>query len=244
MDLARAFTYPFDDQEWTPKLLITVVISLIPIVNFAALGWALDLIKNMMAGVQNPMPDWNDIGDQFVQRWIAGLLLAVGIFIYYLPLLIINAILGGVITSILFAGRTVDLGLLFWAVPCCTGLVSIVYSVVIWFPLSVGVMRHAHDRQFMSLLELPRNISIAMNNTSTMTILAIFIFAVTVIMSLVGLIPLHRLAVVLAGPGRLCGCRGTPARPGRRAHHGQARRERLTRGDSGARQRAISLPFA
>ncbi|MBN1965139.1 MAG: DUF4013 domain-containing protein [Anaerolineae bacterium] len=204
MDIGRALNYTFEDQEGTNKGLITVIIGLIPLVNLAAIGWGLDLIRNMLDGATYPMPDWNDLGSQFVERWVSGLMIAIAAFIYYLPMLIINIILNGVLNGVFRVGSGDELSFLFGAgmcVSCITGLLGIVYQAVIWLPLSVGLMRYARTRNFGNFFDIGRNINLALENLSTMLVLALYWIVYSLVMFFIGLIPCVGWLIALASVG-------------------------------------------
>lgn len=87
MDFGLAFSYPFQDEEWAKKIVLTAVISLIPIIGQLALvGWMVDLSRRVINGESNPMPDWTDFGGLLV----LGLKMSVIGFVYVLPLLFVS----------------------------------------------------------------------------------------------------------------------------------------------------------
>lgn len=189
MEFGRAFSYAFDDENWSNKLVITAIIGIIPIVNLAVAGWALDLVKNMLAGQERPMPDWNDLGNQFTGRWVAGLMAAIAFFVYYLPWIVVEAILNGITGGIL--GRS-DAGLviaLSTALSCGVALLGALYSAVIWLPYSVGLMRYSNTRDFSHFFQFARNIEVARTHLSTLITLAVFVFLARIVLGLVFLIP-------------------------------------------------------
>jgi hypothetical protein len=85
MDLKRGLTFVTRDPEWIVKVLIGTVISLVPILNFTAIGYALDVTRNVNNERETPLPEWNDFGSQFIR----GLLAAIIQFIWSLPLLVL-----------------------------------------------------------------------------------------------------------------------------------------------------------
>ena len=81
----EALKKPFTDLG---KLIIGVIVSIIPIVNWIAQGFILEssgLGKNKPS---NKMPEWKDLGDYFVK----GFLSYVIIFIYAIPAIIVFGI--------------------------------------------------------------------------------------------------------------------------------------------------------
>ena len=189
MDLGRAFSYAFEDEEWTTKLGITAVIGIIPIINLAVLGWALDLIKNMLNGVEKPMPDWSDLGSQFTGRWVAGLMAAIAFFIYYLPWIIVEAILNAVANGMFGSGNLGAVVTMVTIAGCGIAILGAIYAAVIWLPYSVALMRYSSTREFNHFFQFSRNIELARQNLSILIILAVLVFVARILLSILFFIP-------------------------------------------------------
>ena len=86
MDVGKSVGYVFEDQKWTNKLLIGMLVSIVPIVNFALLGWVIDIMRNVSQRQATLLPEWDNFGDKFVK----GAILFVVSLIYSLPLLLIS----------------------------------------------------------------------------------------------------------------------------------------------------------
>ena len=85
MDIGRAIGFVFEDEDWTSKILLGSVITLIPIFGwFALLGYAVQVLRNVKADSARPLPTWDDLGQYFVD----GLMFWVVTLIYAIPLLI------------------------------------------------------------------------------------------------------------------------------------------------------------
>lgn len=190
MDIARAFTYITEDENWQNKVVVTIVLGLIPIVNLAVVGWMLDLIRNMLDGHEKPMPDWDNLGSQIGERIMAGLMTAIAGFIYMLPLIAFS-ICFGITMAALDSGFV---GLLF-------SLIAIAYAAVMWMPLSIGMMRYSRTRDFSAYTDFARNIALAREHLSTLVVLAAFVFVVGLILGIVTGIPCIGWLVGLAAVG-------------------------------------------
>jgi hypothetical protein len=92
MDVGKSIGYVFEDKKWTDKLLIGMLVSIVPIVNFALFGWVIDIMKNVSQRQAEPLPAWENFGDKFVK----GLILFVVGLIYLLPALVIACVAIGV----------------------------------------------------------------------------------------------------------------------------------------------------
>lgn len=86
MDIGKSVGYVFEDEGWLSKVLVGGVITLIPVVNLAAGGYAVRTLQNVVEGRERPLPAWDDFGDFFVK----GLMLFIGTLIYSLPLILLN----------------------------------------------------------------------------------------------------------------------------------------------------------
>lgn len=190
MDIARAFTYVTEDENWQNKTVITLVIGVIPLINLAAIGWMLDLINNMLDGQQKPMPDWDDLSNQFVDRWSRGLMVAIAAVIYIIPLIVI-AICLGILVAALGGGLLRVL----------ISLVATAYVALMWLPLSIGMMRYARTRDFNHFLQFGRNISLAQEHLSTLIVLAVFVFIIGIVINILGNLPCIGWLISLAATG-------------------------------------------
>lgn len=88
MDVGKSFSYQFEDNNWINKLLIGALVSAVPILNFAWLGYMVDLLRNVMDGVSLPLPQWSDFGEKFMKGlivWFAGI-------VYSLPAILLGCI--------------------------------------------------------------------------------------------------------------------------------------------------------
>ena len=101
MNIQKALTYPFEDKQWTGKIGIGVLISIVPILNFAWLGYIIELMRQVIKGNPLPMPDWNNLGKKFMDGlflFLAGFVYAIPVILLIgvpLPILIVPAILAG-----------------------------------------------------------------------------------------------------------------------------------------------------
>lgn len=71
MDIGKAFSFVFDDEQWVNSILIGGLLSLllfIPLVNFVAifalLGYTLETARNVAMGSPRPLPQWSNFGEK------------------------------------------------------------------------------------------------------------------------------------------------------------------------------------
>jgi hypothetical protein len=81
IDIGKAITHLFEDQDWTSKAIVGGLIALVPILNFTLAGYEVRVIRNVGKGEASPMPSWGDFGQMFVD----GLWLSLARIILSLP---------------------------------------------------------------------------------------------------------------------------------------------------------------
>lgn len=86
MDIGRAFSYVFDDENWITVILIGGLLQLIPIFGqIVLIGYLFETARNVARGNPRPLPTWSNIGDKFMQ----GLYGFVISLVYALPVLLL-----------------------------------------------------------------------------------------------------------------------------------------------------------
>jgi hypothetical protein len=86
IQLSEAVGYAFRDERWPGKAGVLALVSFIPVLNFAAIGFELETARRVAAGEAVPMPDWADLGGLFRR----GLWLALARYIYSIPLMLLT----------------------------------------------------------------------------------------------------------------------------------------------------------
>jgi small-conductance mechanosensitive channel len=92
----EALKKPFTDLG---KLVLGIILSLIPIVNWIAQGFILECSGVGKSKPSKKMPEWKDLGDYFVKGFLSYVIM----FIYMIPALIVFVIAIGFAVSSLFA---------------------------------------------------------------------------------------------------------------------------------------------
>jgi hypothetical protein len=95
MNIAKAFSFVFEDEAWVSKVLLGGVLFLIPIVNFAVFGYMLKVAQNVAQGNPRPLPEWGDFGGHFMR----GLYWFVIQVVYQLPTIILYVLFFCVIAA-------------------------------------------------------------------------------------------------------------------------------------------------
>jgi hypothetical protein len=88
MDIGKAFSYVFEDEQWISKVLIGGLLIWIPIVNFAVFGYMIKVAQNVAQGNPRPLPEWGEFGDHFMR----GLYVFAIYLVYFIPLIIVEVL--------------------------------------------------------------------------------------------------------------------------------------------------------
>lgn len=128
MDFAQAFSFPFQDKEWIKKIVITALISFIPILGgIAVLGWSLEVARRVIRGEAPVLPDWSNFGGLLslgLKGFVISLVLSVPLIVLYLPASLLSA----------FADSE-QMATLLSIVAICTGCLGLLYAIAFMFVL-------------------------------------------------------------------------------------------------------------
>lgn len=161
MTVVRAFTYMFSDRRWRSKLTeMTVFVLLLPfpvigLVSLCVLlGYLAEIIHNISADFERPLPEWDHIGED-IRKGIPVLLALV---VYHLPLLLMAALLAvlrGTISPGLLSGidAIAPLGLL-------------LYSLAAWSLWTLGLVRYAETWESERFYQLDQALRTLQGNVS------------------------------------------------------------------------------
>jgi hypothetical protein len=194
MDINKAFSYVFEDERWTNKFLIGVLMTLLSILIVPALilnGWLVAIVRNVMAGDKHPLAEWDDWGKLLRD----GFNLFVAQLVHSLPFLLIFFIVFG--TSIGFSGLSevnedaaaagfmASFGLL--------GCVSLIYAIIMLFLMPALTIQYARTDELAACFRFSEVIRIAREHMADIFIAFIVTivatFALSLIFGVLGVIP-------------------------------------------------------
>jgi len=181
MDLGRSFSYIFDDEDWVTKVLLTALISVIPILNLALYGWIIELMRNMLDGQENPLPYWDNFGRKFTD----GLMFLVASLIYNIFIVLALGAFGVVASLVDPRGAEVILSLL----GCVLVVFILGYLVIANAGLFIGMVRYARNPTMAVYLAIGENLRLALANAGTLATLVLFLVIVSLILAVFGWIP-------------------------------------------------------
>jgi hypothetical protein len=199
MDIGAAIGFVFEDKEWTNKLLVAAVISLVPVFGgIAVTGYAIAVLRNVAARESRPLPGWDDVGRTFVD----GLTFWIATLIYAVPLLILLCPIAVVWLLPAFAGdsqeTTALLAGLAGVVSAGLGCLALLYGLLLWVLTPVLQIRYAEGRNLAACLRFGEVFRLLFDNIGPIIAAQLLVwaggFALTTIfggvIGTIGLIPI------------------------------------------------------
>jgi hypothetical protein len=179
MDYGKSFTYVFKDEKWISKFLIGVVVSLIPIVNLAALGYIVELVKNVRDGLKTPLPEWDEFGAFF----FSGLKFFLGTLVYALPIILVSlvvlpfSIIGGD-----QPGAFIQLAIV------AASMVSMLLGILVTLLLPAMLVQFAKREEISDMFAFAEIWDMIRSDLVTYFVILIFLFFATSIVAGAGII--------------------------------------------------------
>jgi len=153
-DFAKPFQYVFNDPEWVQKILIGGLFYLAGVVIigwFFILGYMAQTVRNVIAGMERPLPEWQDLGEFFNE----GLRLVGVVLVYILPmiaLVFLIVIPVGILDSIDNEGLNA-LGSTFAG---CISCLFVPFALAVWFFMPASLLFAVVERRFGAAFEFGR----------------------------------------------------------------------------------------
>jgi hypothetical protein len=157
MDIGRAFSYVFDDDQWLTVILLGGLLLIVPIFGqIALLGFMVIAARNIMQGNPKPLPNWSNIGDKFMQGlYVLGIQL-----VYSLPILVpaflLICVAGGLGAAAgdAEAGAALASGLIFCLLP-----LLMIFGIVLQVFALAAMVRFLHTGSFGAAMQFGSVIS-------------------------------------------------------------------------------------
>lgn len=192
MDISKAFSFVFEDEQWITKILLGAVITLIPVFGgFALMGYAVAVIRNVMAGHPRPLPAWDDLGRYFMDGlmvWVATLVYALPFFVFICPLALV-----GVLPAL--AGDSQDAAVVLTSVAGILsiglGCMALLYGILLQLLTPVVQIRFAETGQIGACLRFGEIFRFLFSNIGNIVISQLlFVLASMVLVSVAGVLSL------------------------------------------------------
>jgi len=177
MDIGSSFSYMFQDEDWIKKILIGGVVGIIPIVNFAAIGYMIQIIRNVRDGQALPLPEWDEFGKYFVD----GLWIFLIFLVWSIPIILV-ACLQGIGTAVL-AEASEDAANAFGVISACFSCVIVLWALVIAAVSPAILVRYAEIGEFMAGFQFSEILNIIRANVGNYIIVILLIWVASLIAS-------------------------------------------------------------
>lgn len=184
MDIAKSFTFMFEDEDWITKYLIGCVFVLLSPVLIGIpflFGYTVDVIRNVAEGEPSPLPDWSDAGAKFVKGLIA---LLIGV-IYMLPAILLFCMAAIVSIAASDGGNGGAAVGLFLACVNCFGFL---WTLLAWVVYPAGLTRYAVTGEFMAAFQFGRVFGYIGDHAGDYAVARVLTWIAQFVAQLVGLI--------------------------------------------------------
>jgi hypothetical protein len=143
MDVGRAFSFVFDDENWIVKVLVGGVLSLIPIVGQVLIyGYSMELMRNVMRG-QVQLPEWDDWGGKLIK----GIMAFVIYLVYALPVIILGTCFGVLTGALGAADAERAVGVVASVGGTCLGGLALLYGIFLALALPPAIGRYLETEE-------------------------------------------------------------------------------------------------
>lgn len=177
MDIGTSFSYMFQDENWIKKVLIGGLVSFIPIVNFAAIGYMIQVIRNVRAGQALPLPEWDNFGQYFMD----GLWIFLIFLVWSIPIIIV-ACLQGVAGAAVAENQ--DMADAYGIVSVCLSCLIGLWGLVLGIASPAILVRYSEVGQFMSGFQFIELFSFISANVGNYIIVVLLMWVAGLIASL------------------------------------------------------------
>jgi len=194
MDIAKAFTFPFDDEDWVKKLLIGVVITfglaflsflLLPLFALIAItqGWQFEIMKRVKQNHPEPLPAWDEWGQYLSQ---GGVIFAASL-IYQIPTVIVGLFSGFVFVLPILGGDSEGavaalggIALILYFVCLC---LVFVYAIAAGIVFLGGLVRYVDNQSFGTFFQFGDNLGLVRENIGDFGMAIVFLFVGGIVVS-------------------------------------------------------------
>lgn len=134
MDISRAFSYVFDDEEWVKKVLVGGLITLIPLLgSFIVYGYSIEIARRVHRSPDmNELPEWDDFGGYLTRGFIFWL----GLALWASPFILL--IIGMIVMAIVLAAATGEEAV--FGVSMTVGFITLLPAIMLYSLVSAVVI--------------------------------------------------------------------------------------------------------
>ncbi|MHB0879084.1 MAG: DUF4013 domain-containing protein [Anaerolineae bacterium] len=181
MDYGKSFTFPFKDQDWLMKFIVGGVFVLLSGILVGipfVLGYMVEMIRNVIAGNDEVLPAWDNLGEKFMQ----GLTLAVILLILFIPSALL-ACITSVFSSIAANSSSDAVMTIIALINILVVLLQVLWGLIIAVFAPAIILRYTITRQFGATLKFGALWSIIRANLGQYILVLVISWAASVVAS-------------------------------------------------------------
>lgn len=192
MDFGKAFTFMFEDPDWLKKLGIgtllglamlllipTVILWVLPLL--ALFGYTIVVLRNVMNGVERPLPEWDNWGEFFS----LGFKVVAASFVWALPifLLMIPLALGSAFIDQSSGAEGIGI-----AIVVCGSCLVLLWSLFMYVLTPAIYARIAATDRFSAAFEFGPLLAFTRDNLGNVIIALLLLIVAGIIGSVIGML--------------------------------------------------------
>jgi hypothetical protein len=192
MDFGKAFTFMFEDETWLKKLGIGTLLGLLMLVLIpsvvlwvvpfiALLGYSIVALRNVMNGLDRPLPEWDNWGEFFG----LGFKVFAATFIWALPIILLTLPLALGSAFIDQQGGAEGIGI---AIVLCGSCLAGIWGLFIAVLTPAIYVRIAATDRFASAFELGPMFAFTRDNLGNVVLALLLLIIVGIIASVVAML--------------------------------------------------------
>jgi len=170
---------------YTEKILIGGIINIVPIVNFIAMGYALEETKRAYEGRELPLPEWDNFSDYFMK----GLMAAVAGFVYSIPIMVLACCMWVPLAGPLAASDSksaAGLGGVAMILVFCVACLLVLYGIAMLLLFPALYTRYALTDQFGVFFQFGPALQLIQSNTGGYVMAVIVFVIASIIAGIIG----------------------------------------------------------
>jgi hypothetical protein len=175
MDIAKAFTFVFDDDQWVTKLLIAAAILLLGVLlgifvipailaGMLLAGYGVEITRRVINGTAPVLPEWDNWGELLMDGlkvWIIGL-------VYALPIIVLGLCLGAPIG--ILAEESQEASSLLGS---CLGCLNFLWSIVVSLLMPAAIAFYVVDGELSAAFRFGDVFNFVRDNFATYLIVLV-----------------------------------------------------------------------
>jgi len=134
MEIGRAFTFAFQDQDWLKKVGIAAIVFLIPVIGpIVLMGWGLEITRRVINNEQEVLPGWDNFSS-YIPKGFQAFVVSLA---YALPIILLFICNYAISFGSIFAASSDDSGMVSNIALVVTLCLS---CLVILFAIAAGLL--------------------------------------------------------------------------------------------------------